>query len=414
MITLMVSKICGFRSEERGTVSIIFGLVFTTILFMAGMAVDYGRILDMRSRVAQSMDAASLAAGRALVDGQLADAEIIELAKTYFNKNVDAARSLGVIKEPNVSVDRESGSVKIGVDAYVNMTITRLGGFDKVDVPVESEAIFHQRDIEVGVALDITGSMNERVGGTIKIAALKSAFETFADRLYPQHPGSQRVRIGLAPYSASVNLGPYAGIVSNGKSKDGCVIERKDGSFTDNATSPFAVKADATKSLGSYYCPRYDVLPITEDKDKVVDTVKQLTAWGGTAGHLGAQWAWNLVSDKWATTWGPDGAPDSYQRVVDGKLIKAVVLMTDGEFNTSYRGGTSPAQALALCTAMKAEGILVFSVGFGLGGNTTAINTLQNCATPGPGYFADANSAEELEEAFSKFAGTLTALRLAK
>ena len=39
------------------------------------------------------------------------------------------------------------------------MTLTRLGGFDKLPVPVATSATFLQRDVEVGLALDVTGSM---------------------------------------------------------------------------------------------------------------------------------------------------------------------------------------------------------------------------------------------------------------
>ncbi len=54
------------------------------------------------------------------------------------------------------------------------------------------------------------------------------------------------------------------------------------------------------------------------------------------------------------------------------------------------------------------------SVGFDLGGNQTAIDTLKTCATTGDGYFANASSPEELNAAFSRFAGKLTELRLSK
>ena len=61
-----------------------------------------------------------------------------------------------------------------------------------------------------------------------KIDGLKVAFETFANKLIPTTPiAGQKVRIGLAPYSAAINLGPYAAAASNNQSKDGCVTERE-------------------------------------------------------------------------------------------------------------------------------------------------------------------------------------------
>lgn len=401
-----------FNSDDQGTVAVLFGLMSVALVFLAGVAVDYGRVTNMRQTVNDAVDSASLAAGRALLDGKLSDSDIVTLATTYFDENVKSAKMIGTVEEPKVTVDRESGAVNIDVQSQIPMTLTRLGGFQTFDVPVSSTAVFEQKDIEVGMALDITGSMNEFQGGQSKISALKSAFANFADRIIPDQPSAaHRVRIGVTPYSASVNLGNFAGAASQNRSTDGCIVERKTGTFTD-ATDPFYVKQDGVN--GNYVCPKSSIVPLSADKSSLISFVQSFNAGGSTAGHLGIQWAWNLVSDQWGSTWGGDSVPDSYEQVQKGKLLKAVVLMTDGQFNTQYHGQNSPKQAVALCDAMKSKGITVFSVGFGLGGDLTAIQTLKSCATAGDDYFADASSPAELNAAFQKFAGKLTELRLAK
>lgn len=407
-----------FGQEDEGTVAILFGLMSVALVMLSGLAVDYNRVTDMRERIGGALDSASLAAGRAMLEGEMSDSEVIDLAKAYFNENVKNAKRFGAINDPNVSIDRATGSVHIDVNATIKMTLGRLAGIKQMSVPVSSDASFQQRDIEVGMALDVTGSMKELVGGTPKIDALKSAFETFANRLIPDNPdAAQRVRIGVAPYSAGVNLGSFVDSV-NDKSKDGCVTERKSGGSSD-AHSSFFVKADGapdkdpTQGMQTYFCPTDTIVPLTSDKDVLIDNVNAFTANGSTAGHIGAQWAWNLVSDQWGSVWGSDSAGDPYSRVSEGKLVKAVVLMTDGIFNTAFHGSKSSIQAVAMCDAMKAKGVKVFSVIFGED-DPTAVSTMQQCASPGTGYFANASNAEELEAAFSKFAGTLTALRLTK
>ncbi len=401
-----------FGTDEQGSVAMIFGLMSISLLFMAGMAVDYNRITNMRQRVADAVDSASLAAGKALLEGKLTDSEIEDLAKIYFTENVKNAKRIGTVDAPSVKVDREKGSVTIDVNSSVPMTLTRLGGFQNIDVPVSSAAVFQQKDIEVGMALDITGSMLQFQGGQSKISALKTAFANFADRLIPEQPNpAQRVRIGVAPYSASINLGDFAAVASEGRSNDGCVVERKAGNFSD-ATDPFFVKQDGVSK--NYVCPNGKLVPLSDNKDTLVSYVNSFNASGSTAGHIGVQWAWNIVSDKWGGAWGGDSVPDSYAQVDKGKLLKAVVLMTDGEFNTQHHGQQSSKQAVALCDAMKAKGVTVFSVGFGLGGDQNAIKTLQSCANDGDDYFADANTPAELDAAFQKFAAKLTELRLAK
>ena len=411
MYTYQTLGIKKFGSDDRGAVAITFGVMAMALFFMAGVAVDYSRVMNVRGRLVEAADAAVLAAGKALLNGQ-SESTIQQLALTYFKENVKAITEAAEIGEPTISIDATTGAVNLDVKATVDMTLSGLGGFKTQDVAIESQAVFAQKDIEIGMALDITGSMNwNDSNGEAKIKGLKSAFEKFAERLIPDEKNeAHRVRIGLAPYSASVNLGEFAGQATENKSTNGCVVERKTGLFTDTTDPFYALPKSAQKSS----CPPNAIVPLSDDKEALISTVNSFNPTGTTAGHLGVQWAWNLVSDQWGGTWGGDSTPDSYGRVGEDKLLKAVVLMTDGEFNTQYYGSKSAQQAVKLCSAMKTKGVVVFSVGFGLGGNSEALNTLKKCATLGNGYFADTSNAEELEQAFENFASKLTELRLSK
>ena len=62
---------------------------------------------------------------------------------------------------------------------------------------------------------------------------------------------------------------------------------------------------------------------------------------------------------------------------------------------------------------MKATGITVYTVGFQLGGNKTAIETLNQCATE-PGKFYNADDGDQLKQAFRDIALKLTSLYLSK
>ena len=420
MITRSPLLLKSFQQKEQGSVAILFGLMSGALFLLAGMAIDYSRITDVHTRLSSAVDAASLAAGRAMLDGKLSDDEILVLAGKFFDENSKNVSKMGNLAKPDIRINRATGSIDINVSTDVAMTVSRIGGFTTMNVPVVSQAVYKQKDIEVGMALDITGSMGDYVGGQSKISGLKAAFANFADRLLPDGPrGPQKVRIGLAPYSAGINLGSYAAAASANKSKDGCVTERKSGQYADSA-DPFFVIADGnvdvdpTEGKYSYVCPSASVTPLSDDKSALIAEVNSFEPRGGTAGHFGVQWGWNLVSDQWGNTWGNAGKPDGYDRVKEEKLLKAVVLMTDGVFNTAFHGQKSAEQATELCNAMKSKGVVVFSVGFGLGGNATALQTLKTCATAGDDYFADASNAQELDAAFSKFATKLTQLRIAK
>jgi hypothetical protein len=80
---------------------------------------------------------------------------------------------------------------------------------------------------------------------------------------------------------------------------------------------------------------------------------------------------------------------------------------------SSAANGCSTTQARALCTAMKAKGIVVYTIGFQLGGNQTAIDTLNQCATE-PGKFYTADNGDQLKQAFRDIALKLTSLYLSK
>jgi hypothetical protein len=58
-------------------------------------------------------------------------------------------------------------------------------------------------------------------------------------------------------------------------------------------------------------------------------------------------------------------------------------------------------------------GITVYTVGFALGGNTTAINTLRNCASD-TSKFYEADNGEALRAAFRDIALQVAKLRLSQ
>lgn len=427
MRTAANAKVQGLAKDECGSIGMLLGLSFLVVSLCAGMGIDYARVSNASTRLSDAADAAALAAGRALLEGKIDDAAVEALGETMFWADIKSTRGYANIQSAKVTVDRNTGNITVDVQAEVPMTLTALGGIKKIDVPVHSAATFQTKDIEVGMALDITGSMGQvpSGGGKTKIEGLKDAFAKFANQLIPVNPvAGQKVRIGLAPFSAAVNVGSYAKAVTNSRSKDGCVVERvTSDKYTDAAVAHadyFLVKADGVADIdptegtssNGYVCPSASILPLTDDRDALIAKVNTYVPNGGTAGHLGLQWGWNLVSENWGSTWGGNSEPDTYQKVANGKLIKAVVLMTDGIFNTSYHNDQSAKQALAMCDNMKAKGVTVFAVAFDAPASAQA--TLKACATSPTDYYADASNDIELQAAFSKFANKLGELHISK
>lgn len=89
---------------------------------------------------------------------------------------------------------------------------------------------------------------------------------------------------------------------------------------------------------------------------------------------------------------------------------KNIVIMSDGEAtNTCAEQGTgSPTQDAiqAACDAHTQYGIVVYTVGFGLGADVSTMTQMADCAA---GEYFSANDSESLEEAFENIAGTIIA-----
>jgi Flp pilus assembly protein TadG len=407
----------------------IFALTLIPLIMGVGAAVDYGRLTHTQIKVSNAVDTATLGAAKMLKDGRYTDQQIKDAGAALFKDNMRGSESFAVWNDADIdiAIDKVASKVTVTVPLYVPTTFTRVAGFERINLTKQSSAVFALRDIEVGLALDVTGSMNQTVNGKKKITSLKESFASFANLMLPDTPvPGQRVRLALAPYSASINLGPYAKTVSNNRSTDNCVTERTGGAaFTDKSLASggfFKVRADnafdtdPTEGYGgaySYACPPAVVTPLTDDRARLISDVNSYGVDGYTGGHFGAQWAFNLISPEWSSVWGANATGDDYQKVTDKKLVKAVILMTDGIFNTAYHNGqTSAQQAINLCTEMKSKGVLVFAIAFNAPAAAQA--TLKSCASAGTEYYANASNQAELDIAFAQFAGKINALRLAQ
>jgi hypothetical protein len=224
----------------------------------------------------------------------------------------------------------------------------------------------------------------------------------------------------LAPFSAAVNAGSYAVTVTEGRSRDGCVYERRnlaDQSSEAPAAGSKALKARSDLSGRSIQtCPTNAIIvPLTKEKATLKSTVDAYRDGGTTAGHLGTAWAWYLISPEWASLWPSTSQPAPYR---DDKTIKAVVLMTDGSYNTigGVNGGDNSSTArrasdiaVETCAAMKAQGVRVYAVGFQA--PSAALETLRDCASTASSFF-DAANGDQLRNAFRAIAIELNNLRL--
>lgn len=387
-----------FSSDTRGTVAVMFGLIVFILLASSTIAIDSSRINRLTMRVNSALDAAALATARELRLSGTSNGELTALAEGYFNTNLRAQLDLeGRIENFAIDIDRERSAIAVTTDVVLQTVIGRVFNLNEFRTRLEARSIYAARDIELGMMLDVSGSM----GGS-KIQDLREAAKDLSRIILDSSRGPTKNKIGIAPYSTSVNAGIYANAATAGASNN-CVTERRGSeAFTD--ASPFTSPLRRRTSS----CPNSTVMPLSDELSRVESHIDTMNAGGMTAGHLGIAWAWYIVSANWSSFWPGDSAPRTYQ---DPEVMKAIIIMTDGEFNTAYESanGSSTQQARQLCANIKSSGVTVFSVGFEAPGSALAV--LRECASKSSYYF-DARSGADLREAFRRIANELTGLRL--
>lgn len=185
------------------------------------------------------------------------------------------------------------------------------------------------------------------------------------------------------------------------------------------------------------------ITPLSQPKTKISDAIDEMHAWhrGGTFSNVGLSWGWRVISPKWQGLWnGVDAAqPFAY----DEDLIdKVVIILTDGQNNFYDHNGGGPlgsdetaygrlqeeligagvntqsegtaeinSQFAATCEAMKAEGIIIYTITFQVSGSIRDV--YRDCATTQAHYF-DSPTNDELDEVFEQIGDSLNNLRLSK
>jgi Flp pilus assembly protein TadG len=211
-----------------------------------------------------------------------------------------------------------------------------------------------------------------------------------------------------------------------------CVTERTGAQAWTDA-SPTLHKVGRNYPSSSNPCLSNTLRPLSSNKTTIKNDIDGLSASGSTGGHIGVAWGWYSLSPNFAGLFGSSGG-GAYDPT---RTLKAVVIMTDGEYNSGYckgviaKNSTSGSgdtnkhincnapnghpfdQTLALCAAMKQAGIVVYTVGFQVVDDERARTMVNDCATSSS-HVHMANSGTALSDAFSAIGRDIMRLRISK
>ncbi|MEP2828858.1 TadE/TadG family type IV pilus assembly protein [Parvibaculum sp.] len=403
-----------FLADRRGNFAMIFAIAAIPILVAAGAAVDISRAYIVENRLKAALDAAALAVGGMTGKTQ---AELETVAQAYFNANYPADK-LGV--PGSVSVVQSGNTVMLSAAAELPTSIMGIVGINTLDIGASSEVTRQGRKLELALVLDVTGSM--RSGG--RMTALKDASDMLLDILETSGAVPGDIKVSIVPFDTDINVGKsnknaswikwsYEVITTvwwwtttktvnvSKNSWKGCIIDR-DQNYDIKNTIP--TSNDATKYPASdESCNIPEIMPLTTDWDELHDKIDELEPNGNTNTTIGLAWGWNMLTQSHPLSAATAPADD---------LDKVIVFLTDGE-NTENRWETSgsaiDSRTSSICTAMKADGIKIYTIRT-IQGNATL---LKNCATKPEMYF-DVTQTSQLTEVFTSIAMALSNLRISQ
>ena len=471
----LIRRLRRLGKDQRGAVAVTLALSLIP-LSVAGLgAVDLTRAVSARSQLQDALDAATLAAARqAATKGYYTDLQTDGTAS--WNGNLASSPDFTVTgKTFALAAD---GTTVIGdASATVNSVFVHyLIGASALNVTAHSEVAAGSKNVEVSLVVDVTGSMkvNYPRYGMNKIGDLQTAADQLIAAVVKPQQTPFYSRMAIIPFSAGVNVGSgnaasyqaplkktcntdkagcstitFTPAASGGARQpfplsSSCVTERIENIPTDTAAkSGKWLGYLYTPTDGSNNCPTTSVQFLTDNVTTLDSTISQLQANYSTAGQVGLAWGWYMISPNFVTS-AKSGTyvPSSYADVTSRKTLKAVVLMTDGSFNTAYckgvvsynssssqdagidgnkianctGNGDSVTQSKLLCDQMKMDGIVIYTVGFDLQDDPnpqSAISLLSYCATNSSNFF-NAATGTDLKTAFAEIGQDINNLRLSK
>ncbi len=402
-----------FKSDTRGNFVMMAAIALPVAAFTIGSAVDLANFRVASYATQAAIDSASIAASRAITveDATLAEATDVARQQLALNiSNVSFVNQQEIENSLRIEQDLNSGTITASADVQTPTLFAAIFGFDNIAGTVS--ATNQVQSLEIAFVLDNTGSMSLSIGGNNsnngRINALRGAMENAIDLLLPVGKiNDNRVRASIIPYSSSVNLGGFydAAVGPNAPDRGSSCITEREGINIFEDVEPDE-NADETLyetdiGLRPAICLEAEILPLTGDRDELLDSVDNLVTRGLTAGHIGVTWGLNTLSGEWQSFWPDEARPANY---LTSNVRKILVVMTDGEFNTDFydQGGqTSSSAALEFCDLAKdaSRGVVVYTVT--LGNDLPAQDLMAQCATS-PETALIATSAAALDEAFEQ------------
>jgi Flp pilus assembly protein TadG len=451
-----------FARDTRGSLGIGMALGVTAMIGAVSATLDYSRMTNVRASLAAAVDAAALAGAQTTED------KLSALARQVFDANF---REQAVVTSfvAKIVKNGELDAVRVEAVANVNMSLAQAIGFTSAPVRSFSEVVVgNDSDVQMALVLDVTDSMR----GT-KMDTLKSAATDMVNTMFDKLKKSNQIKMAVVPFGEYVNVGlgnrnqPWIDVPKDSSVTEKVCWPTRDITRTYNCRMQYHEWDDwndgvVTRRSGTWqvcdhdYGPYYDkcqmetktqkwdgcvgsrmfplnlsdlgynlvrapgvmnvncppqLTELTPSRPKVLKAIAELSTSGNTYIPAGLTWGWATLSS---------GTPFSEPNNDKRKTQDYLILMTDGANTMSptypkhddWNSSLSDDLTAALCTNIKASGILVFTISFDV--NSAILrNQLRICASSPDKYF-EATNLIQLNQAFNGITSQVTQMRLSK
>ncbi|MEM5516510.1 pilus assembly protein TadG-related protein [Henriciella sp. AS95] len=415
------SHIRSLTVREGGQVIVLFALAILPIAFIAGFAIDFQLLTQKKAKAQYSLDAAVIAGTRAYQSGASAT-EVTNVVNNYFYSVISNTEYNLECDQPTVTID--DTEVEAAAQCIMNTTLSAIAGIEEMKFKVETGTAYGIGKVDVSFVFDVSGSMSGTRISDLKVAAYDAVDILIPDDPQPGHEDD--VRLSMVSYNGAFKAGPYFEDVT-GQSPNQTYTYYSDGRWRDfDYTTTCVFERGGSEAFTAVlpgpgqYLEGADVfdrndcdnasppLELTANEESLNAYIEALEAGGNTAGHLGVAWGWYMISPEWASLLPTTSAPLPYD---EPDSAKAIVLMTDGAFNTVGDPGigSSTWQAKKVCDNIKAADIVIYSVAFQA--PSAGEEVLQYCASDAESFFTPQNG-EQLRSAYQAIASSISDLRI--
>lgn len=413
---MSISLQARMSKDIAGHVSVIFALTIIPIAVVAGFAIDFQSVTTKKVKAQSSLDAAVIAGSR-LMQTNVGENEVRKKVRQYFQAMIETNEGLIICEAPEVSI--EDQNLNATTICSQQTTLSAIAGVNEVKFDINSASTFGIGKIDVAFVLDVSGSMIGPRTDALKVAATDAINE-----LLPEEGGVSDLRVAMVSYNHSVNAGMFFEDATGedevrihnykhrGKNYElryntNCVFERKGNTkYTDDAPR-YGSYMEAADYWGRYECRSTEPVPLTTDREVLLDYIESLDPSGGTDSHIGLTWGWYMISPKWK-----DILPTPPREYDEADSFKAVILMSDSDISNKSKNDENQGSSWGLrqvCKNMKEVGIKVYTVSFET--PREGENVMEYCAS-GPSYYYDAKNGEQLKLAFKAISSEIAELRI--